>query len=67
MALTAVADAVDALGGDSSAIRSKIETIEDTAVSMAEYQAAMGAHITATAGAVDLLINQSHFDGNIQQ
>jgi hypothetical protein len=66
MALSAAADAVDALGGDGSGIRGQIDRIEDAALSLAEYNNAVSSHLAATSGMIDLLITNSHFDGNVE-
>jgi hypothetical protein len=62
-ALRAAADAIDGLGGDSSGLRAAIAAIEDGSVDLSAVATKSASHLGATAGAIDLLINQSNFDG----
>jgi hypothetical protein len=65
-ALGEAANAIDTLGGDSASLRASIEGIEDVEVDLLQLNAAMGSHLGASASIVDLLINQSNFDGASQ-
>jgi hypothetical protein len=69
-ALTEAANAIDALLGDSSVLRSAIEGIEDqeqeVVIPLGGQNAAIGSTVSAANGMVSLLITQSNFDGASQ-
>lgn len=62
-ALEAAADAIDALSGDSSALRTKIALIQNQSIDLSAIKTASDNHLSAQATIVDLLITQSNFDG----
>jgi hypothetical protein len=69
-ALIAVADALDALSGDSSGVRAAILGIEnqeqEVEISFGDQNTAIAAHLAAGNGMVSLLITGSNFDGQNQ-
>ncbi len=62
-ALEAAADAIDALTGDSSALRAKIALIQNQSIDLSAIKTASDKHLDAQTIIVDLLITQSNFDG----
>ena len=65
-ALNAVAAAIDAQGGNSASLRTAINQIANPTVDLSAYKTAVSSHLSASAGVVGFLIDQSNFDGSQQ-